>query len=472
MQVKGKAEPMPIWRVLGARSRLGVDVARAPRDAAGRPRRRAGPAAAAVPAGACGSSRAAGHRRRRAGVGKSRLVRELAGSLDAQPDLVAWRQGRCLPYGEGVTFWALGEIVKAQAGILESDDPRTVAARSSGRPSRRVVDDPAEREWLRRGSRRWSGWPAARRPTGAGGVVRGLAAVPRGWSRPAAAGPGDRGPALGRRGPAGLPRAPGRGATGADLLVVATARPELFERAPAGAEGARTRPTRAVAARPTRRPPGCSPACSAGGAPGRGPVAAAGAGGRQPAVRRGVRPAAHRPGAARPRQGPPGGRVRDAAARHGAGPDRRPPGHAAAGARRCSRTPPWSAGCSGRARWPPWAGGDEAEVRAGLARAGRRGAGPRRRGVVGGGQAEYAFCHALVRDVAYAQIPGGRGPPHRAAAEWLEALAGDRAADHAELIAHHYSQALVLARAAPGGRPGPVGRGGPPIAWSWPVTRR
>ena len=39
-----------------------------------------------------------------------------------------WRQGRCLPYGEGITFWALGEIVKAQAGILGiRSDPEPTA---------------------------------------------------------------------------------------------------------------------------------------------------------------------------------------------------------------------------------------------------------------------------------------------------------------------------------------------------------
>ena len=37
------------------------------------------------------------------------------------PELVTWRRGRSLSYGEGVAFWALGEMVKAQAGILESD---------------------------------------------------------------------------------------------------------------------------------------------------------------------------------------------------------------------------------------------------------------------------------------------------------------------------------------------------------------
>ena len=56
------------------------------------------------------------------GLGKSRIVAELFGYIDARPELVTWRQGRCLPYGEGITFWALGEIVKAHAGILESDD--------------------------------------------------------------------------------------------------------------------------------------------------------------------------------------------------------------------------------------------------------------------------------------------------------------------------------------------------------------
>jgi class 3 adenylate cyclase/tetratricopeptide (TPR) repeat protein len=57
------------------------------------------------------------------GLGKSRIVAELGAYIDAWPGLVTWRQGRSLPYGEGITFWALGEIVKAHAGILESDAP-------------------------------------------------------------------------------------------------------------------------------------------------------------------------------------------------------------------------------------------------------------------------------------------------------------------------------------------------------------
>ena len=56
------------------------------------------------------------------------------------PRLVTWRRGRCLPYGDGVTFWALGEMIKAQAGVLESDDVATTEEklrRARPRPDRR-----------------------------------------------------------------------------------------------------------------------------------------------------------------------------------------------------------------------------------------------------------------------------------------------------------------------------------------------
>src|SRR5439155_11995029 len=83
-----------------------------------------------------------------AGVGKTRLLRELGQWLDDEPDLVYWRQGRCLPYGEGITFWALGEIVKAQAGILESDDSSAAEAKLEASVEA-VIPDPAERDWMR-----------------------------------------------------------------------------------------------------------------------------------------------------------------------------------------------------------------------------------------------------------------------------------------------------------------------------------
>ncbi|HSP73394.1 MAG TPA: AAA family ATPase, partial [Gaiellaceae bacterium] len=63
------------------------------------------------------------------GIGKSRLVFELFERIEREPGLTSWRRGRCLPYGDGVTFWALGEMVKAQAGILDGDDAATAEAK-------------------------------------------------------------------------------------------------------------------------------------------------------------------------------------------------------------------------------------------------------------------------------------------------------------------------------------------------------
>src|SRR5829696_3501526 len=64
-------------------------------------------------------------------------------------------------------------------------------------------------------------------------------------------------------------------------------------------------------------------------------------------------------------------------------------------------------------------------------------------------EAEYSFWHVLIRDMAYAQLPrASRSRRHRAAAEWIQDLAGDRVADRAELITYHFTQAVALARAA------------------------
>jgi class 3 adenylate cyclase len=55
-----------------------------------------------------------------AGVGKSRLVSELSASLAAR---ALFLEGRCLPYGDGITFWPVAEIVKEAAGIESADAP-------------------------------------------------------------------------------------------------------------------------------------------------------------------------------------------------------------------------------------------------------------------------------------------------------------------------------------------------------------
>jgi class 3 adenylate cyclase/tetratricopeptide (TPR) repeat protein len=81
------------------------------------------------------------------GIGKSRLVWELQRALESERGLVTWRRGRCLPYGDGVTFWALGEMIKAQAGILETDDAATTETKLR-RAVRDLVADPREAEWV------------------------------------------------------------------------------------------------------------------------------------------------------------------------------------------------------------------------------------------------------------------------------------------------------------------------------------
>ena len=81
------------------------------------------------------------------GIGKSRLVTELSHVVDRDPDLIWWRQGRSLPYGEGLRYWALGEIVKAQAGILETDETEAAETKLRAQLADFVVDA-GERDWI------------------------------------------------------------------------------------------------------------------------------------------------------------------------------------------------------------------------------------------------------------------------------------------------------------------------------------
>ncbi len=64
-----------------------------------------------------------------AGVGKTRLVRELWGWLAEQEPQPLQRTGRCLSYGRGITYWALAEVLREHFGILELDPPEVVADR-------------------------------------------------------------------------------------------------------------------------------------------------------------------------------------------------------------------------------------------------------------------------------------------------------------------------------------------------------
>ncbi len=116
-----------------------------PRRRARRPRSRGRAALGSVrprPAGAGARARDGGRRsRNRQEPARARAVR--AGRA-ATPSSISWRHGRCLAYGEGITFWALAEMVKAEAGILEGDD-----AAETERKLHAVVDDPWVESHLR-----------------------------------------------------------------------------------------------------------------------------------------------------------------------------------------------------------------------------------------------------------------------------------------------------------------------------------
>ena len=145
VEAKGKTAPIRVWEAVEARSRVGVDLPQARAPLVGRE-------------GELDSLRHALERSRSQrqlqlvtlvgvpGIGKSRLVHELFQLVEAEPEFTTWRQGRSLPYGEGVSFWALAEIVKAQAGILESDSEEEAAAKLESAVAK--VTDAGEADWM------------------------------------------------------------------------------------------------------------------------------------------------------------------------------------------------------------------------------------------------------------------------------------------------------------------------------------
>ena len=158
VEAKGKSEPIPVWSAVRARARVGVERAGGA-ELVGREREltllretfaRVLQEHSAQLVTLVGVP----------GIGKSRLVFELFSTIQTgEFGLVYWRHGRSLPYGDGVTFWALGEVVKAQAGILESDGPDQ-AADKLGRAASSVVADPTEAGWVERHLRALAGLDA------------------------------------------------------------------------------------------------------------------------------------------------------------------------------------------------------------------------------------------------------------------------------------------------------------------------
>jgi predicted ATPase/class 3 adenylate cyclase len=81
------------------------------------------------------------------GIGKSRLCWELRKYVDGLADTVYWHEGRSPAYGEGITFWALGEMVRTRAGITESEDAASSRSKLASALSQ-YVPDPEEHGWI------------------------------------------------------------------------------------------------------------------------------------------------------------------------------------------------------------------------------------------------------------------------------------------------------------------------------------
>jgi class 3 adenylate cyclase/tetratricopeptide (TPR) repeat protein len=64
-----------------------------------------------------------------AGIGKSRLVWEFFKYFDGLERVFRWHRGRCLSYGEGVTYWALAEMVRGRADIVEGEERASALAK-------------------------------------------------------------------------------------------------------------------------------------------------------------------------------------------------------------------------------------------------------------------------------------------------------------------------------------------------------
>ncbi|HEY8871075.1 MAG TPA: AAA family ATPase, partial [Candidatus Limnocylindrales bacterium] len=82
-----------------------------------------------------------------AGIGKTRLAREFLKYIDGLVETVYWHEGRSPAYGEGISFWALGEMVRSRAGLAEADDETTTRAKVREVIASWVPDE-EERRWI------------------------------------------------------------------------------------------------------------------------------------------------------------------------------------------------------------------------------------------------------------------------------------------------------------------------------------
>jgi class 3 adenylate cyclase/tetratricopeptide (TPR) repeat protein len=424
---KGKAEPISVWEAAQAKSRLGMDLEqRVLTPLVGR-ERELGTVFDAF-------DRAVGQREPQLvtlvgvpGIGKSRLVAELYQRIEENPEMIHWRQGRALPYGSGVSFWAVGEMVKAQAGVNENDAPEAAAAKL--RESVELAVDEHERDWVLRHLQTLLG-------------LSDDAALDRqeafaAWRR-YLEGIADERPLVlvfedlhwADEGLLDFVDHLAEWASGVPMLVLASARPELLDRRPNWGGGKLNAVTLAL--------PPLDDVDAAR-------VIAA-------VLEQAVLPVETQSALLEQAGGNPLYAEQFArlyledrnvvvpenvqgiiAARLDALPDEE---------KRLLQ----DAAVLGKVFWTSGVSDGDG---AGLHSLERKGFIRRERRSAVAGETEYAFRHVLVREVAYGQIPRAtRADKHIAAVAWTESLG--RPDDHAELIAYHYSRALDLLTAAGG----------------------
>jgi class 3 adenylate cyclase/tetratricopeptide (TPR) repeat protein len=369
------------------------------------------------------------------GIGKSRLVAEFAAETEAAAGSgVTWRYGRSLPYGEGMTYWALGEIVKAEAGILESD-AGVEAQRRLATSATALIEDEGEAEWVAGHLARLVS-PAGADREGAGSES--FAA----WRRYVVA--------MAERGPTAVVLEDLHWADdalldfvddlmdrerGVPLLLIVTARPELLDRRPtwgaakSNAVTIRLGPLTDAAAAMLLASL-LEDAVTAGD-----PDLLERVGGNPLFAEQYARELVERGST----------QAEMPTTLHGliaARIDR---------LRSSEKRVLQTASVVGKVFWAGAVakvdGVERSAVEDGLRSLERLELVGRARRTSVAGDEEYAFRHVLIRDVAYGEIPRPiRAQRHAKAAAWIDALG--RPEDHAELVAHHYRSAIEYQRAS------------------------
>jgi class 3 adenylate cyclase/tetratricopeptide (TPR) repeat protein len=377
-----------------------------------------------------------------AGIGKSRLIREFFHLVDTRPGMLcSWRQGRCPPYGTGLAYWALREVVNPHAGISPGDAPEETELKLQ-----RAAGSSDLGEWLVARLRLLVGLPGpqSERDENFAAWTRFFEDIAR--SRPAVVVVEDLHWASETT--IEFLRFFVRHASGVPLLVVGTARPEfvaahpdIFEQGPAVARIDLKALSRAESSRLAQALLSEGEAASLTG------LVAERSGGNPLFAEELVRYLT--------RRSDDGARPGDGEVPHDA-----PTSILTLIAARLDALPSEQkdlladASVLGPVFWPDAvaAVGEASldDVEAGLAQLEEREFVRRHAESSLEGASELGFWHALVRDVAYEELSRpARALRHLRAARWLESRTRD-ADDFIEVVAHHYATGLGLAQASGG----------------------